>query len=191
MRIRDGTSSSNHIDVGERTSAKHEDGAHRAYTHQIAGCQIDGVVLQHVTARILRPSALQAEQLADSALALRFFLPVVQICPKRSAPDEVRLFAGEHFKPVAAPVPYRVFVHAKKPRRLVIGIGAIDFDAPPVKPLCGHDLKRAFVDQPANIFDAPSGRARAKLDRLGEAPRFDASPPRRFADGNGTAWCEN
>lgn len=149
------------------------------------------MVFQHVTAWVLWSSALQAKKLADSALGLGLFAPVVQECPKRGASDEMRLLTGEQLKPVTAPVLHGVFVYAKKRRSLVVGIGAIDFDAPPIKALCRHDSKRAFVDELTNIFNAPSGRSWAELDRLGKAPRFNAGPPGGFADGNGTPWREN
>ena len=86
---------------------------------------------------------------------------------------------------------HRVLVNAKKLGNFGDRVVAVNFDPPRVDLALRHRSFRPRLDQAANVFYAPSRGAGAKFDRLGEAPGFDASPPRRFADRDWAARGEN
>ena len=191
LRKRDIASRGHGFDFGEGYAPKNERVADFANTFQVARNNRYWEVVQHPPGRAARRAALQAIELTGFAFLLFRGPPLVkertQFSPK-----------NEHWTPVfdagqtgLDPRLYRAFVNVQALGDFANRIGAMDFNAPTVDFAIGHGSLHACLNQAANVFNAPCRYARSKLHWLWETARLDAFPPRRFADGDGTARGED
>jgi hypothetical protein len=100
--------------------------------------------------------------------------------------NEMLAFGRNEGKAVLDPSAYGVRMHAQKRGGFRDDVALMDFDTAEVVP--PRHASPAVFDERANVFDPPNGDARAKLHGLGESTVFDASPPRRAANGNWSSW---
>ena len=192
LRKFDGARARNGVDFFEAHPSIKETAADRADPDQVAGDERQRDVIEHALGRLSGLTAPQAVDGPGSTRALGLLPSFQKVQLEVAAGDEVRALRGHDRKSRLDPIPHGLFVHAKKPRRLVERVRATALDAPRICPAGAHVLlSNAVFDELTDVFNAPSRNAPAELYGFWIAAILDPGPPSGLANGDRTARRED
>lgn len=184
MRKCDGAGAANGIELLQARAAVHEAGADGAKSAKVARYVRDWDVIEHALCGWACGSALEAIQLAGSAMDFANGAPLFEECPEFGPVNEMRPRARHRGKANPNPVSDGLPIDVVEPGDFLNRVGAVDLGPARIEALAGHGSSRPGLDEPADVFHAPCRDAGAELDRAGISARFHASPPRRARHGD-------
>lgn len=133
--------------------------------------------------------AAKAKHAARPARPLTVVFTTFEESDDIDASENGRIDANDGFEAVLVPVAHRSGRRAGRLGGFANVVAAQPLDVARAMTAIGHRLAPEPFDKGANIFDAPGGRPRSDLDRLGITPVAHALPPSGFADrNNGRDW---